>query len=111
MLAHRPSLQAKYAAFMATLAGDDVVPARLMALCRARIEHLHDGSEPMPQALTEAEQAALDVAALMPFGHHTITDEHIAVLKSHYGEKGVVDILTATAFFDVEARLRRVLEV
>ena len=111
VLAHRPSLQAKFAAFTSALEGDDVVPARLMALCRDQIEYLHGGPEPKAQALTEAERAVLYVAALMPFEHHTITDEHIAVLKTHYGDKGVVDILAATAFFDVQARLRRVLEV
>ena len=111
VLAHQPALQAKFDAFMQTLEGDDVVPARVMALCRAQIEFVHGGPEPAPQALSSAEQAAVEVAALMPYSHHAIEDEHIAALRTHFGEKGGVDILTATAFFDVQARLSRVFEV
>jgi hypothetical protein len=132
VLRHRPELLTRFRAFYATLWSADLVPRRVLELCRLRIAAVHDcepewvirdaGVALDERALDElragrfggfaaAEQAALAVAEQMPYGHHQVTDEEVARLEGAFGAQGTVALLTALAFFDVVCRLKLVLDV
>lgn len=132
VLGQRPELLSRYRAFYRTLWEDDLIPRRLLEICRLRIAAIHGCAqewmvrdaevalaEPTLRALKQgdfggfdpAEQAALAVAEQIPYAHHQISDEEVAALKSTLGEPATVALLTALAFFDVTCRLKLVLEV
>ncbi len=117
-LAIRPGLQEKYQAFLDAIRQCDAVPARVYALCQARIEQIHgveatgiSETEAVALLLTDyspfsdAERVALVAAEKMPFQHHYLLDEEVDAIKSAFGDAGCVALLTAMAFFDVSARL------
>ncbi len=129
-LSEAPALQAKYAAFFRATHTEAQVSTTLLALCRARIELIH-GLDPQAQALLDQieapakvrealqsgqfeqldpqAQAALTVAEQIPFNHHAVSDSQIAAVANHLGDAGAVSLLTACAFYDVNARLSMVL--
>jgi len=132
VLRHRPELAEKYRSFYAGLWGDALVPRRVLELCRRRIAHIHgcaaelavadrevelsDSAEEGLRcgdvaAFSDAEQCALALAELMPHGVHRITDDMVAGADAAFGHAGCVSLLTALAFFDVNCRLKAVLEV
>ena len=127
VLAHRPELQARYRAFMQSVRGDGNVPARVLELCRMRIAQLHecaaelelsDPAAPVNtserqqlaegqfDAFTEAEQAALEIAEVIPYAHHQLSDAQVQRADAALGHAGCVALLTALAFFDVNCRLK-----
>ena len=132
VLGQRPELLNRYRTFYRTLWEDDLMPRRLLEICRLRIAAIHGCaaewavrdaqvalSEDAVQALErgefsrfdDAEQAALAVAEQIPFAHHQISDADVAALKAALGEPAAVGLLTALAFFDVTCRLKLVLDV
>ncbi len=127
VLAHRPELQARYRAFMQSVCGDGNVPPRILELCRVRIAQIHgcaaelelsDAAAPLTAAekdqlaagqlddFTDAEQAALAIAEMMPYAHHQLDDAAVARADERLGHAGCVALLTALAFFDVNCRLK-----
>ncbi len=130
VLAHRPELASRYRAFMQSLRSEAALPPRLLELCRLRIAHVHgctaelavrdDGVELSAPELDElaggrferfdeAEQAALEIAELIPFAHHQLSDAQVARADVALGHAGCVALLTALAFFDVTCRLKMTL--
>ena len=110
----------RYAAFLNAIERQESVPDRILTLCRARIQQIHGiVPEDLPtedavhlanramQQFSEAEQAALQVAELMPHQHHAVQDDDVERLRDLFGNTGCVTLLTALAFYDVNARLSR----
>lgn len=136
VLAHREALLQRYRTFHATLWNDERVPRRTLELCRLRVAAIHGcaaelavatagveltpderakviaGNEAAyPVLFSAQEQAALALAESIPYRHHHIADEDIARVRTVLGDAGSVALLTAIAFFDVNCRLKLVLEV
>ena len=119
VLALMPALRERYQAFLESHESTGLLPDRTLALCRARVAAIH--GQPLGDALPEAErealsrgdfspfseeeQAALRVAERVPYQHHQLEDEEVEAVKSHYGDAGVVALLTAVSFYDVNTRL------
>jgi alkylhydroperoxidase family enzyme len=132
-LAHRPELQALYKRFYGALWDEQLLPPRLLELCRLRVAMMHECdaelavtdpaagvSEDDREALghwwrddrfTPAERAALVIADKMPYSHHDITDDEYAAVREHLGEPGTVALTVALALFDANCRLRLTFEV
>jgi len=119
LLAQRPELADRYAAFLASVQGHAAVPERLHALCRARIQQIHgvqpsglDDATLSQLAVTDyssfsrAEATALRVAEKMSLQYHGITDEEVEQVRREVGDDGCVALLTALSFYDVECRLQ-----
>ncbi len=132
VLAHRPELQVRYRAFMKSVRGDGNLPPRLLELCRVRVAQIHDcaaelalsdAAAPLTAAekdqlaagrlgdFSDAEQAALAIAELMPYAHHQLDDAAVKRADELLGHAGCVALLTALAFFDVNCRLKLTLGV
>ena len=119
-MAKRPELHQQYRGFLEAVNHNQHVPARLLDLCRARIELIHglpvsvsmdaETVKAITQgdmtSFTSAEQAALVVAERMPYQHHELADEEVATVREALGDAGCVVLLTALAFHDVNCRLR-----
>ncbi len=127
LFAHRPELLARYKAFYSALWDDDLVPRRVLALCRLRIAAIHgcaaewavrdagavlDSSEAAAlkrgdfAAFAASEQAALAIAEQFPFRHHEVSDADVAAAAAAFGEAGTVALMVALAFFDATCRWR-----
>jgi alkylhydroperoxidase family enzyme len=132
VLGVRPELLSRYRAFYEQLWRDELVPRRVLELCRLRIAAIHDCdaewvvrdtavsvSEREHDALEKGEfsglsadeRAALTVAEQIPYGHHQISDADVQGLEKAFGAPGAVSLLTALAFFDVTCRLKITLGV
>jgi hypothetical protein len=132
ILGQRPELLERYRAFYRTFWEDGLVPRRTLELCRLRVAAIHGCAQELavrdvgvPLAEVElagltggdfsgfsaAEQVALDLAEQIPYQHHQITDAQLADADRELGAGGAVSLLTALAFFDVNCRLRIVLDV
>lgn len=132
ILAQRPALHTGFEDFYLELWRSPHVSARLLELCRLRIAHVHNCEQELlvqhahvtvnqieRDALAagdwgpfdEAEQAALEIAELMPFGHAQIDDAAVARIQALIGDAGTVALLTALAFVDVTCRLKLVWDV
>ncbi len=125
LFVHRPQLLSRYKAFYSALWDGDLVPRRVLELCRLRIAAIHDcaaesavrdagvaldGPEAAAlkrgrfAAFTAAEQAALAVAERFPFRHHEVSDADVAAAVDAFGEAGAVALMVALAFFDATCR-------
>ncbi len=132
VLGQRPELLSRYRTFYRTLWHDGAVPRRVLELTRLRIAAIHDceaewavrdaevavGDADLAalragdfSGFEAAEQAALQVAELMPYAHHQIEDADVQAIERALGSTGAVGLLTALAFFDVTCRLKLVLGV
>ena len=132
LLGHRPELLAKYRSFVQSFWQDGLLPRRTLEVCRLRIAYIHDCEAELHVAdgqvtlsasqrsdlaigdftnFVEAECAALELAELIPFNVHMIDDHMIARVDSILGHPGCVALLTALSFFDVNCRLKSVLQV
>jgi len=118
MLALRPALQTKYAAFLDAIESTNAVPERVFRLCHARIAQIHgqqvhgisaeEATSLQSQRLDAfelSEQTALIAAEKMPYQHHMLEDKEVEAIKRAFGDAGCVSLLTALAFFDVSCRL------
>ena len=125
LLAHRPELLNRYKAFYSALWDGDLVPRRVLELCRLRIAAIHDCAAESAvrdagvalgsleaaalkrghfAAFTSAEQAALAIAEQFPLRHHEVSDADVAAAADAFGAAGVVALMVALAFFDVTCR-------
>ena len=129
VLAHRPELLTKYRTFVQSFWRDNLVPRRVLELCRLRIAYIHDCQAELAVrdaevALTDAEiaalrtgefdsfdaseRAALTLAEHIPFAVHSIEDAWVTAADEHFGHPGCVALLTALSFFDVACRMKLV---
>ncbi len=132
VLGQRPELLKRYRAFCQTFWEDGLVPRRTLELCRLRIAAIHDcaqewairdGQVALNNAeiaalkrgelttFSASEQVALNIADQIPYQHHQITDAQITDADRELTTAGAVSLLTACAFFDVNCRLRIVLDI
>ncbi len=132
VLNHRPDLAARYRAFYRSIFTDGLVPRRTLELCRLRIAAIHDcAAEAVVRdtavslgeaelaalqagacdGFSSAERAALALAELIPFAHHSISDAQMAAVRDDLGDAGCVALVTALAFFDVSCRMRLTLDI
>ncbi|MCZ6710033.1 MAG: carboxymuconolactone decarboxylase family protein [Gammaproteobacteria bacterium] len=132
VLGQRPELLERYRAFYQSFWEDGLIKRRTLELCRLRIAAIHDcaqewsirdaqvGLDDIELAalksgewslFSAAEQVALNIAEQIPYQHHQITDEQMNDADRELTTAGAVSLLTACAFFDVNCRLRIVLDV
>jgi len=125
LLQSRPQLATRFGHFQAAFSDQQLVPERLLAICRARIDALHrlpavrspnlnaDDQTLLAagdfSALSRTEVAALKLAEQLVIDAHGVTDEQVGELGKALGEPGAVTLLTAIALFDSNARMQRVL--
>jgi alkylhydroperoxidase family enzyme len=133
-LALRPDLLGFYRAFYGELWREvPGLPTRIIELCRLRIAEVHDcppessvsnrftgvsleDLSALPRWQTsdrfsEAEKACLRVADKIPWDYHSIGDDEIGLLRSFFGDLLSVRLLCAMVLFDMNSRLRLVLDV
>jgi alkylhydroperoxidase family enzyme len=133
-LAIRPDLLGFYREFYGELwRGVPGLPTRIIELCRLRIAQVHDcppesavsnrftGVSPedldalsswqTSDGFSEAEKACLRVAEKIPWDYHSIDDDEVDLLRSFFGDRLSVRLLCAMVLFDMNSRLRLVLEV
>jgi alkylhydroperoxidase family enzyme len=133
VLGLRPDLLEHYRAFYGALWDEAVLPSRLLELCRLRIAGLNRceaesairhagsgvtiaertslGSREVPSSLTDLERHVLDVASKVPFEIHGLEDDEVALLRDELGDDGLVALMIALPLFDMNCRLRLVLEI
>jgi alkylhydroperoxidase family enzyme len=132
VLGERQALAARYRRFYRSFWTEGLIRRRVLELTRLRIAAIHDCAPEWAQRdadvrltdrelqalrqgdfldFPEDEQSALGLAELMPFAHHQISDEQVADIDRRFGSPGAVTLLTALAFFDVNCRLKIVLDV
>jgi len=125
LLQARPQLAARFGHFQAAFSDQQLVPERLLAICRTRIDALHNlPAQSTPclsideatsvaagsySALSVTEVAALNLAEQLAIDAHGVTDEQVSELGKALGEPGAVTLLTAVSLFDSNARMQRVL--
>ncbi|MFP6815142.1 MAG: carboxymuconolactone decarboxylase family protein [Pseudomonadales bacterium] len=132
VLGQRPELLERYRAFFETFWKDGLIQPRTLELCRLRIAAIHECAQEWSikdaqvglsdvelsalkmgdfSLFSPSEQVALDIAERIPYQHHEITDEQMNLADRELTTAGAVSLLTACAFFDVNCRLRIVLDV
>ena len=132
VLGHRPELLERYRAFYETFWKDGLIQRRTLELCRLRIAAIHDCAQEWSirdaqvvlgdvdlsalqagdfSLFSPPEQVALNIAEQIPYQHHEVTDEQMSLADRELTTAGAVSLLTACAFFDVNCRLRIVLDV
>ncbi|MCY3794989.1 MAG: hypothetical protein OXG51_11545 [Gammaproteobacteria bacterium] len=125
LFAHRPELLTRYKAFYSALWDGDLVPRRVLELCRLRVAAIHDCAaewavrdagvaldSPEAESLKRgdfaafaaSEQAALAIAEQFPFQHHGVSDADVAAAAEAFGDAGAVALMVALAFFDATCR-------
>lgn len=129
----RPDLLLHYRAFYGALWDEAVLPMRLLELCRLRIAGLNRcaaegaithansgvtiaertslGRRELPSSITDLERRVLELASKVPFEIHGVEDDEVAVLRDELGEDGLVALMVALPLFDMNCRLRLVLEI
>ena len=123
----RPSLAKRYTDFLAGFEVAGTVPTEVLEACQNHVRRIHgivltqhadreagDTLDPDPDGELDGEvdgeidgglASALIVAEKMPYGHHTISDEEVRQLATYFGNAGAVNLLTAIAMYDAQARL------
>jgi len=124
LLAGRPDLAEKYQHFQNAFHEEGALDARLLELCRARIDALHavestalldaDTGRLIAtgqfSSFSSTEQQALGVAEQLAIDAHGVTDEQVTTLNDALGEAAAVSLLTAVSMHDAGIRTRLVLE-
>ena len=133
LLQHRPELRSLYKRFYGAFWDEALLPRSLLELCRLRIAQLHDCEAELAvtdtgsgvpdnqrvgldrweaaDCFSPLDRAALAIAELMPWQHHSMTDAQFATLREHLDEKQCVALVVALALFDANCRLRLVFEL
>jgi len=133
ILASCPELLERYRDFYGVFWDEELLPARLLELCRLRIASLNrceaesaiahsesgvtrDEREclsrgEIPSSASDLEKRALGIATRVPFEIHALEDGEVEALRRDLGDDGVVALMVALPLFDANCRLRLVLEV
>ena len=102
----------KYKKFIGSTIETHDVPLNVLDACNSRIRQIHgleaannDNNEDSASAEKALEFSALKVAEKIVSNAHDIQDSDLLSLREAFGASGVVQLITALAFFDVECRL------
>ncbi len=103
----------KYKKFIGSTIDTHDVPVNILGACNSRIRQIHglevannEDNEDSTSTEKALEFAALKVAEKIVSSVHDIQDSDLLSLRGALGESGVVQLITALAFFDVECRLK-----
>ena len=103
----------KYKKFIGSTIETHDVPVNVLDACNSRIRQIHglevannEDNEDSTSTEKALEFAALKVAEKIVSSVHDIQDSDLLSLRGALGESGVVQLITALAFFDVECRLK-----
>ena len=135
VLAHRPNLHDSYRNFYEIFWQQELLPARILELCRLRIAQLHDcraelarfrpepkGLESGPALLKrlrnwhrepdfdDTERACLEMAELFVQDPHAISDPLAEAVIAGLGEPGYVAFAEALAILDSSTRIQCALQ-
>lgn len=126
LLGERPELAARFGHFQAAFSDQNLLPERLLEICRTRLDALHNLPSIATELITEelanqiqagnfaslstTEVAALSLTEQMAIDAHGVSETQISELSAALGEPGAVTLLTAVALFDSNARMQRVLQ-
>ena len=102
----------KYKKFIGLTIDTHEIPVSVLDACNSRIRQIHGlevANNEDNEASTSTEKAlalaALKVAEKLVSSVHDIQDSDLLSLREALGASGVVQLITALAFFDVECRL------
>ena len=102
----------KYKKFIGSTIDTHEIPVSVLNACNARIRQIHglevannEDNEDSTSTEKALALAALKVAEKLVSSVHDIQDSDLLSLREALGASGVVQLITALAFFDVECRL------
>ena len=102
----------KYKKFIGSTIDTHEIPVSVLNACNARIRQIHglevsnnEDNEDSTSTEKALALAALKVAEKLVSSVHDIKDSDLLSLREALGASGVVQLITALAFFDVECRL------
>ena len=102
----------KYKKFIGLTIDTHEIPVGILDACNSRIRQIHglevannEDNEDSTSAEKALALAALKVAEKLVSSVHDIQDSDLLSLREALGASGVVQLITALAFFDVECRL------
>ena len=102
----------KYKKFICSTIDTHEIPVSVLNACNARIRQIHglevannEDNEDSTSTEKALALAALKVAEKLVSSVHDIQDSDLLSLREALGASGVVQLITALAFFDVECRL------
>ena len=103
----------KYKKFIGSTIDTHEIPVSVLNACNARIRQIHglavsnnEDNEDSTSTERALALAALKVAEKLVSSVHDIQDSDLLSLREALGASGVVQLITALAFFDVECRLK-----
>lgn len=123
LLSGRQLLAQKFQHFQNAFHEEGHLDARLLELCRARIDTLHgitaatDLDEATAKQIargdfshfSQLEQQALSVAEQIAIDAHGVSDQQVHQLNELMGEAATVSLMTAASMHDASIRLQQVL--
>ena len=102
----------KYKKFIGSTIDTHEIPVSVLDACNSRIRQIHglevannEDNEDSTSTEKALAFAALRVAEKLVSSVHDIQDSDLLSLREALGASGVVQLITALAFFDVECRL------
>ena len=102
----------KYKKFICSTIDTHEIPVSVLDACNSRIRQIHglkvannEDNEDSTSTEKALALAALKVAEKLVSSVHDIQDSDLLSLREALGASGVVQLITALAFFDVECRL------
>ena len=102
----------KYKKFIGSTIDTHEIPVSVLDACNSRIRQIHglevannEDNEDSTSTEKALALAALKVAEKLVSSVHDIQDSDLLSLREALGASGVVQLITALAFFDVECRL------
>ena len=102
----------KYKKFIGSTIDTHEIPVSVLDACNSRIRQIHglevannEDNEDSTSTEKALALAALKVAEKLVSSVHDVQDSDLLSLREALGASGVVQLITALAFFDVECRL------
>ena len=102
----------KYKNFIGSTIDTHEIPVSVLDACNSRIRQIHglkvannEDNEDSTSTEKALALAALTVAEKLVSSVHDIQDSDLLSLREALGASGVVQLITALAFYDVECRL------
>jgi len=120
-----PDIAAAFDGLYQSLWTQPHLPAEILELCRLRLAQLHGGAADMQRqdcdvpadkrnnlsrwnthgSISAAERACLAFTEVYAMDAQTLTDEHAAEVKAHFGDAGLVLLVEALGILDGMTRL------